>query len=197
MNATVAYDLGYIEIDMRSTQPPQTKKLLHAVLSVTTNVVGTAFKNTSGKHYDRISCSINSYNVEGSVDSDIDDSGSVASPFSALVTITGKVFYNESTSWTQTNVTDFVNSIFAMNGDGSYREKLEMESDGIPFLSNLTYVGVLVDGDVVSEDTTGSDISTADNDAENSDPALDVWMIALIGGLGAFISVLCAVISCI
>jgi hypothetical protein len=197
VNATVAYNLGYIEIDMRSTQPPQTNKLLHAVLSVTTNVVSIAFDNNSDEHYDRISCSINSYNFEGSADND--DSKSATSPFSALVTITGKALFNESTSWTQTNVTDFVTSIFATDGDRSFLKELEMENDNIPFLSNLTYVAVRVDGDVVAEDT--SDTSNGDKasniNTKKKDPALDVWMIALIGGLGAFILVLCAVITCI
>jgi hypothetical protein len=197
VTAKIAYNLGYIEIDIRSTQPPQANKVLHAVLSATTTVVSAAFDISSDVHYDKISCSINSYNFQGS--SDIEENDGTAAPFSALVTITGKALFNESTSWTQTNVTDFVTTIFPMDESRSFLKELESEGKDIPFLSNITYVAVRVDGNVVAEDTSGSsnEDRESDIDTNSNSPALDVWMIALIGGLGAFVLVLCAVITCI
>ena len=197
--AKVAYNLGNIEISMRSRQPPQANKVLFAVISVTANVVGSAFELNSDEHFDRIACSIHSYNFGGSADGDTDDSASVTAPFSALVNITGKALFNESSTWTQAKVNDFLTSIFAMDGEKTFLEQLEKESDSIPFLSNLTYVAVRVNGDVVVEDI--SHITDGENESgissKNNSPVLDVWMIALIGGLGAFLLVLCAVVTCI
>ena len=105
--------------------------------------------------------------------------------------------FDDTVTWTQTNVSDFVTSIFAMDGGANFLNELEKEKDATPFLSNLTYVAVRVDGDVVAEEI--NDIYRGEESDINSDnsPALDVWMIALIGGLGSFLLVLCAVIACI
>lgn len=195
--ATVAFNLGYIEIDMHSTEPPQTNKLLRAVLSVTTNVVNIAFAQESADQYDKVSCSIHSFKFSGSNSNNTIGGENVTASYSVLVTITGKALFHDTVTWTQTNVSDFVTSIFAMDGGASFLNELEKEKDATPFLSNLTYVAVRVDGDVVAEEI--SDIFKGEESDVNSNnaPALDVWMIALIGGLGSFILVLCAVITCI
>ena len=198
MALVMDYNLGYIEIDLHSTTPPQTNKLLRAVLSATTNVVSVAFDQKSDEHYKRVSCSVYSFKLAGSNGNDTLDGDNITAPYSVLVTITGKVSFDESTTWVQTNVTDFVTSIFAMDEGANFLNELEKEKAANPFLLNLTYVAVRVDGDVVAEEISdifqgeGSDISSNSND-----PALDVWMIALIGGLGSFLLVLCAVITCI
>ena len=193
MQALVDFNAGYIEIDMRSTEAPHANELLHAVLSATTNVVDSKFRQ-SHEQYQRMSCSIRSYSFKDNTDeTDIKK----MAPYAALVTIAGKVRFNQTKTWTQENVTDFVTSIFEMDVDKSFMKELETRgNDGIPFLSNLTYVAVRVDGDVVNEQITDTS-NNSDIDTAKNDPALDVWMIALIGGFGAFLLVLCAVVACI
>ncbi len=194
MQALLDFNVGYIEIDMRSTQAPQANKLLRAVLSATANSVDFAFKQSEEKYrYKQTSCTVRSYTYKNnSGETDIKK----MAPYSALVSIAGKVLFNETTTWTQEDITNFITAVFEMNGDEGFVNELEKEGNGIPFLSNLTYVAVRVDGDVVNEQITDNP-NKSDIDTENSDPALDVWMIALIGGFGAFLLVLCAVVACI
>jgi hypothetical protein len=202
VNARVGYKLGYIEIDMGSTQTTPTNELLRTVLSATTNFISSAFYAANPMQYPRVSCSLKSYNTGGSAVND--DKNSKAStdtaPYTALITITGNVVYDESTNWNQTNVTDFVSSIFdSTDGHQSFLNQLQKESNGTQFLLHLTNVAVRVDGDLVTNEINdgSSNENKIDDGADAKSHALEVWTIALIGGLGAFLLVICAVLTCI
>jgi hypothetical protein len=190
--ASVVLPLGLLEMDMRSDQPPETNKFLKAVLSITTDFLYKAYLNTNDASFQNIQCSIQSFSLDGSKVSDDQMEGGSASPYSAQISIIGQVMFQDFTNWTQDNVTDFNTAAFSVSvGAMSFLHNLMHYSTDDPFLSNITYAAVKVNGAVINENE-----SDANNDM-GDDPPLEVWMIALIGGLGAFVLVLCAAITCI
>jgi hypothetical protein len=194
--ANVVYNVGSLEMELGSNVASETNALLHAVISITADFLDIAYANTQEPTYDKISCSIVSYLLGGSaidaVDVDAETEGTSA-PYTAKITMKAQVLFAESTKWTQTNVTDFTTAVFAVkDGDRSFLHTLMKQSNSVPFLTNITYAAVKVNGNVVVEDDIKNYGTT-----ESDDPTLEVWMIAVIGGLGAFVLVLCAVITCI
>jgi hypothetical protein len=191
--ATVIHQLGLLEMDLRSDQAPETNKLLKTVLSVTTDFLYKAYINSNDASFQNIQCSIESFTLDGSkVNDDATGDGDM-SPYSALISIIGQVTFQDSTQWTQDNVTDFNTVAFSMaDSSKSFFHSLMEYSTDDPFLSNITYAAVKVNGAVIDEGDVKNDTGS-----QSDDPPLEVWMIALIGGLGAFVVVLCVVITCI
>lgn len=193
IQADVVYPLGFFEMDMRSDQAPETNKLLHTILSVTTDFLNKAYWYTNDTTYQKVFCSIHNFTLGGSKtslnDTKVDGN---TSPYSAQISITGQVRFQDETKWTQSDVTDFNTQAFSVPaGPMSFLYSLMQYASQDSFLSNLTYAAVKVNGAVRDEDNIESDST------EEDQPPLEVWMIALIGGLGAFVVVLCVIITCI
>jgi hypothetical protein len=223
------YNLGFLEMELKSTSRSETYSLLKNLLDVTvlfldasfqkrasldvdsTNLRNNATKGTTTRastssaafRYQRISCSIHSYQMG--------DSSKRNDLYAVNATITGQAYF-----WVSTTFTDERDSAVFTTSNVSewthlaFDEETESSSDSVstetnsfvqalltsrdPFLSNITYATVLVDGAIVAAETMD------DNSKKNGQgvfAVLEVWMIPLIGGGGAFLLVLCCIVTCI
>jgi hypothetical protein len=183
----VFYNLGSFEMKLGSNVAFKKDELMDVVCDAMGDFFDTAFDTAYTKIKDRnngFSCSIAA--------DDIDIDGTSA-PYTANITFYAEVSFTEPTKWTNASVADFMTAILAVeDGDQCFLHALMKQSNSdpfYPFLSNITYAAVKMNGDVVDDYITMSCVSY---DSSLNVPMI-VVMIALIGGLSAFFLLLCAV----
>lgn len=171
-----SHPLGSIEIELRSAKESETRSILHALLGATDSFLYASFRSSTDGTFQQVSCSIGTY-VLGR-DNDI---------YTANVTVTGFAIFSQGTSITAPMVSDLTMMAFVDDNAGTlFTDALASTDD--PFLSSITYAAVNVEG---------ASLVAGDVEDDSGGLLLEVWMLPLLGGAGAFILVLCCIVTCI
>lgn len=182
----IGYNLGYIEMKMKSSEVTETNALLRKLLSATVNFLDESFSDLD--QFERVSCSIHSYQFGGVVD---DDESFANFYYSANITIAGQAFFKTESTVSQNQLSQRMTSAMETKGDF---DKALMET-GDPFLSNIISAVVKVNGYTVTESSEEEETGASSKRTFGSN--LEVWMIALIAGASAFVLVFVIAVCCI
>jgi hypothetical protein len=126
------------------------------------------FKNAYADAFERLSLSINSRGIES------DNNGG----FIVAVDLTGTAYFESKSNLSEKDVTLVLKDAFRKYNDLF----LEILADSIdPFLSEISYAIVIVDGDSVVDEVVSD---------SSSDSNLPVWVIAVIAAGTGFVTIL-------
>jgi hypothetical protein len=185
----VSRNLGFMEMQMQSSQVSETNILLRTLLSETVNFLDAAFFTETDSTFQKVSCSIQAYKFGGLAGDEVGDIWNAI--YTANVTITGQVFFLAETNVTESNVSEITSQAFEQDKDEVFVQVLQNSAN--PFLAHINYAVVRVDGATVASSNATTQAAAEQDDG----PVMEVWMIALVGGAGAFLLVFCVVVTCI
>jgi hypothetical protein len=185
-------NLGFLQMEMTSLGKSATNVLLKNLLSSTYGFLDAHFAqaDTSGT-FQKVNCAVYSYQFDN-----VDDSSNIKKYY-ANVTLSAEAVYLLTDVVVQAPLLqDFANALTmeAFAGDSTnFLDVLSVNTD--PFLSNILTARVKVNGAAVV-DTGGADngIEAASRSAAHK-WHLELWMIALVAGAGAFLLVFCCIVA--
>ena len=179
--------LGDLEMLMRSRTPSDMNEVLLDLMTVTVTFLDKSFQQhfppadfASDQDFDKISLAVNSYGME------LSDNGGYLARASFKV----RAFFQDAATPTQQDALEVSKSTFHDNNQ-EFLQELMSSTD--PFLADLSYAVVKVNGENVN---VGSDKDTSSGvDSENWWERN--WVLGVMAGAAAFFVVVCICFLCI
>lgn len=167
--------LGDLEMRMRSRSYSEINDLLLEILTVTVNFLDSRFEShfagDESVEFDRVGLSALSY--------DLDE---VDGGFVATLLLSGRAYFAEGSTLLRQEVISLTAGAFQRENQ-AFLQELMKSSD--PFLMDISYAIVQVDGDVVTENNDAS-VPGSPSFADQ----FDTWTIALFAGAIGFLVVI-------